>query len=295
MSRTRHAVVAVVAVGLGAALLAAVVWVARSSDTPAARCAEGMILLGPRCCGRGQHLDEGARCAGPPSACAEGLEPSPEGCAAPAKTATIAAGVLVEGPSDWDAYGAVAPRRVEVAAFRLDVYEITEARYASCVASGACAPVPLTGEPGRAVTGVTYAEASSFCAWAGGALPTKDQHAFAAAGPAGRRYPWGDAGAVCRRAAFGLVSGPCGEGARAAELAGAHPEGRSPEGVRDLSGNVREWVEAPPDAAMATVRGGSWADGSAASLRSWFGSEQPKGLRSAEVGFRCAYAALELR
>lgn len=284
---------AAVGLGLLAALLAAVGFVVRSTDVPPARCAAGMAPLGPRCCGLGQRLEDG-RCVGRPSACAEGLELSTEGCVAPARIATIAAGVLIEGPGDWDAYDSVAPRRVEVAAFRLDAFEVIEARYAGCVAAGACAAVPLTGEPGRALAGVTYDEASSFCDWAGGALPTSDQHAFAAAGPRGRRYPWGDAGAVCRRAAFGLTSGPCGQGARGPELAGAHPDGDSADRIADLSGNVREWVRAPQESTVAILRGGSWADGSATSLRTWFRREQDKRVRSAEVGFRCAYRATEL-
>jgi formylglycine-generating enzyme required for sulfatase activity len=291
MSPRKRAVA--IGVALGAALLVIVAIVARSAGVPVARCAEGMAALGPRCCGDGQRLD-GERCVGRPSACAESLERSDNGCVAPARIATIATGTLIEGPGDWDAYDAVVPRRVDVAAFRLDVFEVTEARYASCVAAGACAPVPLTGEPGRALAGVTHAEASSFCAWAGGALPTSDQYAFAASGPEGRRYPWGNAGAVCRRAAFGLTSGPCGRGARGPELAGSRPDGDSADGVADLSGNVREWGRAPSGSPTAPVHGGSWADSSAASLRTWFRRDQPKTTRSAEVGFRCAYRASEL-
>src|SRR6185503_21054203 len=101
-----------------------------------------------------------------------------------------------------------------------------------------------------------------------GALPSRDQLAFAAAGQTGRRYAWGDTGAVCRRAAWGLASGPCAEGASGPEIAGAHPDGASPEGVLDLAGNVAEW-SAPDraDAPVAEVRGGSFADGAASALR----------------------------
>jgi formylglycine-generating enzyme len=59
--------------------------------------------------------------------------------------------------------------------------------------------VPLSGEPGRAVAGVTFAEVASFCGFAGGRLPSRDEPAFAISGE-GRRYPWGDTGVVCRRA-----------------------------------------------------------------------------------------------
>jgi formylglycine-generating enzyme required for sulfatase activity len=145
--------------------------------------------------------------------------------------------------------------------------------------------VALSGEPGRAVSGVTFAEAASFCRWAGGSLPTSDQLAFAAAGHGARRYAWGDTGAVCRRAAWGLVAGPCGWGASGPELAGAHPDGASPEGVLDLSGNVAEWAVARDGGAEA--RGGSFADGAASALRAWQRRALPPGTRARDVGLRC--------
>src|SRR5208283_929136 len=113
---------------------------------------------------------------------------------------------------------------------------------------------------------LTAYEAERFCEWAGGALPTSVQLAFSAAGPSGRRYPWGDTGAVCRRAAWGLVRGPCGRGAVGPELAGSHPDGATPEGVLDLAGNVAEWAVSPGG---FEARGGSFRDGTASAMRSW--------------------------
>src|SRR6185312_3646616 len=174
----------------------------------------------------------------------------------------------------------------DVAPFDLDALEVTESRWSACATAGACPSLELSGEPGRAVAGVTFDDASRFCAWAGGALPTRDQLAFAAAGRSGRRYAWGDTGAVCRRAAWGLVAGPCGWGARGPELAGSHPDGASPEGVLDLAGNVAEWANAADGS--AEVRGGSYADGAANALRAWQRRVIPPGPRSREIGFRCA-------
>lgn len=221
-----------------------------------------------------------------------GLEATPAGCVATARVVDLPGGELRIGPGDWEAQGLVEPRTAQVAAFRIDAYEVTEARYAACVAASACAPLPGTGESGRAIAGITLVEAERFCAWAGGTVPTADQLAFAAAGARGRRYAWGDTGAVCRRAAWGLRGGPCGADADGPEVTGSHPDGASTEGVHDLAGNVAEWTRPlGPAARVAEVRGGSWADGVASALRSWNRREVDVDLRSAEVGFRCAYPA----
>lgn len=286
----RTPVIAALVAG-AAVMTGAVVWIARTGAAPPARCAPGMVALGPRCCGEGQRLDAAGRCAGAPARCAPGLSVTPAGCVADAAPARVPAGAFRLGPGDWEAQGVVEPREISVQAFALDRHEVTEDRYAACVAAGACAPVPLRGEPGLPVTGVTLAEAARFCAFAGGALPTRDQLAFAGAGPSGRRYPWGDTGAVCRRVAFGLRDGPCGEGATGPEIAGSHPAGATPEGILDLAGNVAEWT-APdaPGAPLADVVGGSWADAGAAALRTWNRRLVPTGARSPDIGFRCAHA-----
>jgi formylglycine-generating enzyme required for sulfatase activity len=144
-------------------------------------------------------------------------------------------------------------------------------------------------EPGLPVAGVTFAEAAMFCAASGGRLPTRDELTFAASGPTGRRYPWGDTGAVCRRAAWGLVDGPCGHGATGPEIAGSHPDGDSPEGIADLAGNVAEWATLSPSGATAVVWGGSWASTAASELRPWQERAPPPAGRSLEIGFRCVY------
>ena len=273
-------------------LIAGVTLFASSRAAPPARCAAGMVALGPRCCGDGQRLD-GDRCVGAPRACAAGMRVTPEGCVRVTFPVAIPGGVLRVGTGDWEAQGVVTPYETAVAPFAIDAIEVTEQRWVSCVLSGACATRPLSGEPGRPIASVTLAEAGAFCRWAQGSLPTRDQLTYAAAGRSGRRYAWGDTGAVCRRAAWGLVDGPCGQGAKGPELAGAHPDGASPEGALDLAGNVAEWSLPPaPDAGVAEVRGGSFADGAAASLRTWQRRVVPVDTRSPTVGFRCAYQAL---
>jgi formylglycine-generating enzyme required for sulfatase activity len=270
-------------------LIALVVAFAASRAEAPARCAPGMAALGARCCGEGQHLS-GDRCEGVPHRCAAGMNVTTEGCIRGPRVVQLEGGLLRIGPGDWEAQGVVAPYEVTIAPFGIDSIEVTEQRFAACVAARACASIALSGEPGRAVSRVTLAEAAAFCRWAGGALPSRDQLAFAAAGRGGRRYAWGDTGAVCRRAAWGMADGPCAKGARGPELAGSHPDGASAEGVLDLAGNVAEWSSPDPfDALTAEVRGGSFADGAAAALRTWQRRIVPVETRAPDIGFRCAY------
>jgi formylglycine-generating enzyme required for sulfatase activity len=285
MSRAAWALAATV----GALAVVGVVAAARSRASPPIRCAAGMIALGPRCCGAGQSLGADGRCDGAPSRCAAPLVATPAGCVVEERVVAIAAGELVVGPGDWDVQGQVAPRTIRVAAFRLDAFEATEAAWTRCASSGACPKLAASGEPGRAIAGMTLEEARRFCTSRGGAVPTADQLTFAAAGARGRRYPWGDTGAVCRRGAWGLARGPCAESGRAPELAGSHPDGATPDGVFDLAGNVAEWTEPGVDGPNTLVFGGSWADAEAGALRSYRVREVPASTRSPEIGLRCAY------
>lgn len=287
--KIRRPALAALGAALAGTLIALVTGIAMTRSAPPARCAAGMIPLGARCCGEGQRL-EGGRCAGEPRRCAPGMMVTSSGCVAEARAVAVEAGTLRIGPGDWEAQGAVKPLVEEVAAFSIDAYEVTEARYAACEAASVCAPAAPTGEPGRSIAGVTFDEAARFCAWAGGALPSSAELAFATAGPGGRRYAWGDTGAVCRRAAWGLRDGPCGDGGDGPELAGSHPDGATASGIHDLSGNVAEWTRpAVAGASLADVRGGSWADNAASALRSWHSRAVPVTSRSPEIGFRCVY------
>lgn len=133
-------------------------------------------------------------------------------CSAPPSRVVVPDTTLTLGPSDWEAQGQVTPREL-----RVRRSPSTPSR--SRAPSGQRAQKAATktdGEPAedglRAMAGVGHEEASAFCVARGGALPTDDQWIAAAAGLRGSRYPWGDTGAVCRRAAWGLATGPCARG-----------------------------------------------------------------------------------
>ncbi len=177
----------------------------------------------------------------------------------------------------------------------MDLTEVTVEAYYHCQQRGSCpsvAPNIRDQEPGRPITDVSPEAATRFCAAHGGTLPERGQWLSASLGAQNSRFPWGQTGLVCRRAAFGLERGPCAVGLDGPELVGSRPDGRSSDGLFDLVGNVAELVRFSPsglgDLTDFEVRGGSYRSRLAAELRSW--SSVPYRRPSTELGFRCVYA-----
>ena len=265
----------------------AVVRLAAREHTIPARCGAGLVTVGARCCAPGQAVS-GRHCVGEPSSCPDDMHvaESRSGCVADSKRVAYAGGHVALGAEDWQEDGVVVERAFTVGAFSLDTTEVTIERWDHCVRAGGCRAIDDV-EPGAPVAGVDAKEAERFCRFDGGRLPTSDEWLFAATGTEGRRFPWGPTGLVCRRAVFGVESGPCATGG-GADIAGARPDGQTPEGVLDLAGNVAEWTMERDGHAVA--RGGSYRSRAALELKTW-AVETPTSAaaKAPHIGFRCAY------
>jgi hypothetical protein len=171
--------------------------------------------------------------------------------------------------------------------------EVTVAQYRACVQADKCSPPDTGGKCNWGVVGkeahpancVNWNQATAFCAWAGGRLPTEKEW-FAEASDGGkRRYPWGDQEVSCERAIWNQGGSGCGQGGTWTVC--SKPAGNSVSGLCDLSGNVWEWTSSAKGNALM-LRGGSWSYGSPANLRASGRDRDVPTRRSDDIGFRCA-------
>ena len=176
-------------------------------------------------------------------------------------------------------------RVVDVDAFELTRTPVTNAQYGRFVAeTGAAAPPHWPAPADHPVALVDWAEASAFCAWAGGRLPTEAEWEKAARGTDGRAYPWGDEEDESRAAV--------GRGLKGSTSAvGSHPTGASPYGLLDMAGNVWEWTSTEYPPGERVLRGGSFASPALAWARCTMRSHSRPVRRQAHIGFRVARAA----
>jgi hypothetical protein len=195
---------------------------------------------------------------------------------------------------------------VALDAYWIQQTEVTNGMYAQCVAAGTCtAPTQELGAPvytntdysSHPVVGVTWDQASAYCAWIGGRLPTEAEWEKAARGASSSPYPWGSDGAACDLLNFaGCI--------KHTSNVTDYQAGRSPFGLYDMAGNVFEWVgdwysptyynESPamnptgPDSGDSRViRGSSFetepTDGIESAIRHYMAPSRT----AHDVGFRC--------
>jgi len=225
----------------------------------------------------------------PPPSSAVSREFQSSGC--PSTMSLVEGGSLVYSHED---------KRVTLAPFCLDRLEVTVRAYDACVAEGLCEAV----QPSRVSAAgcnwsnrleraehpmncVTYPEATAFCEAYRKRLPSAAEYEWVLQGMSRQwLYPWGD-DVPSRRICWSGVEQRVGTCA-----VGMFSDGRSPEGVADLVGNVSEWTATRNEGVGRQgiwVAGGSYAAGPASeSVLATASFWQEAGTADALIGFRCA-------
>ena len=152
-------------------------------------------------------------------------------------------------------------RAVRLPAFFMGRYEVTVDQYKACVDEGGCKPAnarALQGPVDRPVRFISWDEAVEYCTWLDGRLrswsatpgplatvlrgvpvwkvrlPSEAEWEKAARGTTNQIYPWGDTIDASHANYKNRIKEPT--------TVGIYPDGASPYGLLDMSGNVWEWT-----------------------------------------------------
>lgn len=211
----------------------------------------------------------------------------------------------------------------------IDEMEVSNGQYAQCVAEDECQPPGRSnatlhpayyGDPAYddyPVIFVNWSDARDFCAWRGARLPSEAEWERAAGFDPEMgikyTYPWGD---IFDGTLLNFCDVNCPQEDRNTDYddgnadtapRGSYPDGQSPLGLYDMSGNVMEWVSdwydprayeastdtnplGPLEGEFKAIRGGSWLSSEDEVRVSGRGSYDPS-VRRAHLGFRCAATA----
>lgn len=229
----------------------------------------------------------------------------------PVPMVTIPAGEFLMGNPEGKGRDDERPQRsVYLDEFAIDQVEVTNERYMAFVKSigHRTPPNPYATGPLQSIKGIeqlpvvqtTWYDAKAYCSWAKKRLPTEAEWEKAARGTDGRIYPWGNEAPTAKRANFDREW----EDEHTLHAVGSLPDGDSPYGVKDMAGNVREWISdwydadyyqhAPnrnpqgPDkkGVVRSIRGGSWHS-PASDITTSARGRGGFALQTHGTGFRC--------
>ena len=201
----------------------------------------------------------------------------------------------------FDLTGILPSHSVSLDPFWIDTAEITQKQYAECVADGVCQPIERIADEwigdDLPIMNVRWTDAQVYCSWAGKRLPTEAEWEKAARGSDSRLYPWGNS------------SRSIGEYPNRLHKSGSDVLDLSPYGVRDMAGNVSEWVNdfysetrlitdtvmlnpiGPISGNMHTVKGGSFLSSEPEAAAFTFNRTGAAPDSTRNYGFRCAVSA----
>jgi formylglycine-generating enzyme len=229
----------------------------------------------------------------------------------PVEMVDIPAGPFIRGNAPGEGRPDEQPRRkIYLNAFAIDKYEVSNAQYRQFLDETLHKPPlnvfaerPFNKEEGIAelpVVQVTWHDAVDYCFWAGKRLPTEAEWEKAARGADGRLFPWGNESPTEQKANYEKDW----EGKKTFVEVTALPDGQSPTGLFNMSGNVREWVQdwydpeyysiapeknpkGPENGILKVLRGGSWSSFDA-DLTVTSRGKGGFALKTHGIGFRCA-------
>jgi formylglycine-generating enzyme required for sulfatase activity len=209
--------------------------------------------------------------------------------------------------------------------FWIDRTEVTNAQFGRCVEAGVCTSPSNRGSDTRdtyygdsayddyPAIYVSWHQADAYCTWAGARLPTEAEWEYAARGPEGLRYPWGDEfdGTLLNdcdvNCGYEWAEEMFDDGYGDTAPVGSYPGGASWCGALDLAGNVWEWMAdrygeysagrqvnpTGPASGNRYVLRGDAADGTRAVARGAARHGQSPNHLYKYTGFRCVVPAGE--
>ena len=195
-------------------------------------------------------------------------------------------------------------RDITVGDFWVYSTKVTNAQYALCVQLGKCSPPNEENSPTYGdsrfikypVTGVTHTQATDYCSFVHGRLPTEAEWEKTARGPDGNLFPWGDGGPNCNLLNYKFCVSKT-------TWVNQYKDGVSYYSAFDMSGNIREWVAdwysptynvnspvsdplGPELGEKRSVRGSSYQDSADPSISAHRFSLDPNETLP-DLGFRC--------